>query len=39
VPRTPVREGSYGVDSDGLERGQGAAACLLQELGACTPAP
>ena len=32
VPRNADREGSYGADSDGLERAQGTASCLDQAL-------
>ncbi len=35
VPRSPTQEGSYGTDSDGNERPQGLAQCLIQELGEC----
>lgn len=35
VPRNAVREGSYGVDSQGRERAPGISACLPQSIGAC----
>ncbi|ANM30016.1 hypothetical protein ABI59_11200 [Acidobacteria bacterium Mor1] len=35
VPRGSFREGSYGTDSDGSERPQGAAACLQQAVETC----
>ena len=35
VPRNAEREGSYGRNSEGFERLQGAPACLPQEIGEC----
>ena len=35
VPAGATREGSYGVDSAGSERGQGASACLTQSIAGC----
>ncbi len=35
VPRNATFEGSYGTDSDGVERQQGGLTCLDQSLGAC----
>jgi hypothetical protein len=35
VPRNGMREGSYGRDSNGVERPQGISACLIQEIGTC----
>jgi hypothetical protein len=35
VPRTSSHEGSYGVDSSGIERPQGMASCLPQAIAAC----
>jgi hypothetical protein len=35
VPHNGVFEGSYGVDSDGTERPQGANACRVRTTGAC----
>jgi len=35
VPRNALREGSYGIRSDGFERPQGAGACLEQAVGTC----
>ena len=35
VPRNGGSEGSYGTDSDGFERSQGASACTVQLIGAC----
>ncbi len=35
VPLNATREGSYGMDSAGRERPQGAVACLVQEIGSC----
>ena len=35
VPLNPMREGSYGKDSDGRERPAGQAACLPQQTGDC----
>jgi Zn-dependent metalloprotease len=35
VPRNTGREGSYGTDSEGVERNQGAAACLAQSVTGC----
>jgi hypothetical protein len=37
VPRTPLREGSYGLDGAGLERPPAAGSCLRQELAVCGP--
>jgi hypothetical protein len=38
VPRNDVREGSYGLDSQGNERPPSPMACRPQEVGACLPA-
>jgi len=35
VPRTSANEGSYGTDSDGLERAAATLACVSQSIGAC----
>ena len=35
VPHGPDSEGSYGVDSSGLERGAGASECIGQFVGPC----
>jgi hypothetical protein len=35
VPTTMAAEGSYGLDSDGVERPPAVAACKPQEIGAC----
>lgn len=35
VPRNGMREGSYGLDSSGVQRPQSSAACLIQEVGSC----
>jgi len=35
VPQNGAREGSYGLDSDSLERPRSTASCYPQELGAC----
>ncbi|MFQ5876470.1 MAG: DNRLRE domain-containing protein [Acidobacteriota bacterium] len=35
VPRNPSREGSYGVDSRGADRGASPDACLPQSVAAC----
>lgn len=35
VPLGATREGSYGTDSEGLERPQGVTACLPQQVAAC----
>ena len=35
VPHNTVIEGSYGLDSDGIERPASAAACYTQSIGAC----
>jgi len=35
VPLSSNREGSYGIDGDGLERPAGGAACLTQQIGEC----
>jgi hypothetical protein len=35
VPASTTSEGSYGISSDGMERPQGAAVCLSQEIGDC----
>jgi hypothetical protein len=37
VPRDASNEGSYGLDSDGLERSPSALACAAQSLGSCDP--
>lgn len=39
VPRSILREGSYGSASDGSERAPSASACLPQEIGTCPQAP
>lgn len=36
VPLSDVREGSYGTDSDGLERPASATPCLPQWVGVCS---
>ncbi|MBN2382793.1 hypothetical protein JXQ70_07915 [bacterium] len=35
VPNNTVNEGSYGIDSDGVERPVGLSQCLPQEVGVC----
>lgn len=35
VPRSPVREGSYGLDGAGAERPPSASACMPQMMAAC----
>jgi len=35
VPANELREGAYGVDSDGVERLASGEACLAQEIGVC----
>ena len=35
VPRTSSREGSYGVDSQGIQRDPSRNACAIQSVGAC----
>ena len=35
VPLNAIREGSYGTDSNDMERPQGANACLAQVITAC----
>ena len=35
VPRSATREGSYGTDSNGMERPQGTTSCLVQAIAAC----
>jgi hypothetical protein len=35
VPLNATREGSYGRDSEGLERPPGALACLPQQVAPC----
>ena len=35
VPMNPTREGSYGTDSNGLERPAGVGNCLPQQIGTC----
>jgi hypothetical protein len=35
VPRNSSAEGSYGLDSDGMERSRGVTACLPQTIGSC----
>ena len=37
VPLNPLREGSYGLDSQGFERPPSSRSCLPQETGACRP--
>jgi hypothetical protein len=37
VPSNLDREGSYGTDSDGIERAQGAPACLTQAVTTTCP--
>jgi hypothetical protein len=37
VPSSTASEGSYGLDWSGVERPQGAAACLPQSVGVCPP--
>ncbi len=38
VPRSISREGSYGVNGNGVQRPQGTSACLPQSLGSCATA-
>ena len=35
VPSNGAEEGSYGPDSQGVERGQGANSCATQTVSAC----
>ena len=35
VPTNALREGSYGQDGNGAERGPGAGACAVQAIGVC----
>lgn len=37
VPKNASGEGSYGLTGNGLERPQGAPACMVQQAGACIP--
>jgi len=37
VPRSPTAEGSYGSDSSGQPRDQGAEACLPRLIAGCAP--
>jgi hypothetical protein len=39
VPRNAVREGSYGLSSDGLERPASASSCMPQAVVSSCPAP